>query len=49
MDMVEDSEKTWYTGDGNGKPLQYSCIENPINSTKKAKRYDIRRWAHPDQ
>ena len=25
----------WYTGEGNGKPLQYSCLENPINSMKK--------------
>ena len=27
--------KTWSTGDGNGKPLQYSCLENPINSMKR--------------
>ena len=26
--------KTWSTGEGNGKPLQYSCLENPINSMK---------------
>ena len=25
----------WSTGEGNGKPLQYSCLENPMNSTKK--------------
>ena len=24
----------WYTGEGNGKPLQYSCLENPMNSMK---------------
>ena len=30
--MVERSGKTWSTGEGNGKPLQYSCIENPMNS-----------------
>ena len=24
--------KTWSTGEGNGKPLQYSCLENPMNS-----------------
>ena len=35
MDMVEDSEKTWYTGDGNGKPLQYSCLENTMDSMKR--------------
>ena len=30
--MVERSDRTWSTGEGNGKPLQYSCLENPINS-----------------
>ena len=25
----------WSTGEGNGKPLQYSCLENPINSIKR--------------
>ena len=35
--MVESSEKTWSTGVGNGKPLQYSCLENPINSMKRQK------------
>ena len=24
----------WSTGEGNGKPLQYSCLENPMNSVK---------------
>ena len=33
--MVENSDKTWPTGDGNGKPLQYSCLENPKNSMKR--------------
>ena len=32
--MVESSDKTWSTGEGNGKLLQYSCLENPINSMK---------------
>ena len=27
----------WSTGEGNGKPIQYSCIENPMNSTKRQK------------
>ena len=27
----------WSTGGGNGKPLQYSCLENPMNSTKRQK------------
>ena len=33
--MVESSDKTGSTGEGNGKPLQYSCLENPINSIKR--------------
>ena len=33
--MVENSDKTWSFGEGNGKPLQYSCLENPINSMKR--------------
>ena len=32
--MAESSDKTWFTGEGNGKPLQYSCLENPMNSMK---------------
>ena len=32
--MVKSSDKTWSTGEGNGKPLQYSCLENPMNSMK---------------
>ena len=35
--MVERSDRVWSTGEGNGKPLQYSCLENPINSTKRQK------------
>ena len=31
------SEKRWSTGEGNGKPLQYSCLENPMNSMKRKK------------
>ena len=34
---VESSDKMWSTGEGNGKPLQYSCLENPMNSRKKQK------------
>ena len=33
--MVERYDKTWSTGERNGKPLQYSCLENPINSMKR--------------
>ena len=35
--MVESSDKIWYTAEGNGKPLQYSCLENPMNSMKRQK------------
>ena len=35
--MVESSDKTWSTGEGNGKPIQYSCLENPMNSMKRQK------------
>ena len=35
--MVENSDKTWSTGEGNGKPLQYSSLENPMNSMKGQK------------
>ena len=35
--MVESSDKTWSTGEGNGKPLQYSCLESPMNSRKRQK------------
>ena len=30
--MVESFDRMWSTGKGNGKPLQYSCLENPMNS-----------------
>ena len=33
--MVESSQKMWSIGEGNGKPLQYSCLENPMNSIKR--------------
>ena len=35
--MVEGCDKMWSTGEGNGKPLQYSCIKNPKNSMKRQK------------
>ena len=34
MDLTE-ADKMWFTGEGNGKPLQYSCLENPMNSMKR--------------
>ena len=33
--MVERPDRMWSTGEGNGKPLQYSCLENPMNSRKR--------------
>ena len=33
--MVERSDRMRYTGEENGKPLQYSCLENPMNSMKR--------------
>ena len=35
--MVESSDKTWSIEEGNGKPFQYSCLENPMNSKKRQK------------
>ena len=33
--MVESSDKMWSIGEGNGKPFQYSCLENTVNSMKR--------------
>ena len=33
--MVERPDRMWSTGEGKGKPLQYSCLENPMNSMKR--------------
>ena len=33
--MVEGSDRMWSTGEGNREPLQYSCLENPMNSMKR--------------
>ena len=35
VNMVERSDRMWSTGEGNGKPVQYSCLENPMNSIKR--------------
>ena len=40
--MVESSDTMWSTGEGNGKPLQYSCLENPINSMKRQKNRTLK-------
>ena len=35
--MVGSTDETWSVGEGNGKPLQYSCLENTMNSMKRQK------------
>ena len=40
--MVESSDKMWSTGEGNGKPLPYSCLENPMNSMKRQKNMTLK-------
>ena len=40
--MLESSDKTSSTGEGNGKPLQYSCLQNPKNSMKRQKRMTLK-------
>ena len=35
--ILESSDKKWSTGEGDGKPLQHSCLENPKNSMKRQK------------
>ena len=46
--MVERSDRMWSTGEGNGKPLQYSCLENPMNSMKRENgrilKGELPRW-----
>ena len=40
--MVESSDKMWSTGEGNSKPVQYSCLENPMDSMKKQKERTLK-------
>ena len=40
--MVESSDKTWSTGEGHDKPLQHSCLENPMNSMKRPKNRTLK-------
>ena len=41
--MVERSDRMWCTGEGNGKPLQYSCLENRMNSMKRQKDKTLKK------
>ena len=40
--MVERSDRMWSTGEGNGKPLQYSCLGNPMDSMKRQKNRTLK-------
>ena len=46
--MVERSDRMWSSGEGNGKPLQYSCLENSMNNMKREKdrilKEELPRW-----
>ena len=42
MVFLTISDKTWATGEGKGKPLQYSCLENPMNSMKRQKHRTLK-------
>ena len=42
MGHVESPDKTWSTGEGDGKPLWYSCLENPMKSKKRQKESKVK-------
>jgi len=44
--MVESSDKAWSTGEGNGKPLQYSNLENPVKTMKRQKDNELKDELH---
>ena len=44
--MVERSDRMWSTGEGNGKSLQYSCLDNPMNSMKRQKDRTLKDELH---
>ena len=43
---LESSDKTWSTGEGNDRPPQYSCLENPLNSMKRQKDMTLKDELH---
>ena len=45
--MVENSDKTWSTGEGKVKPLQHASLEKHMNSMKRQKRYNTGKGASP--
>ena len=40
--MADSSDKMWSTGERNGKPLQYSCLENPMNTMNRQKEMTLK-------
>ena len=44
--MVESFDKMWSTGEGNDKPLQHSCLENPMNNRKRQKDMTLKDELH---
>ena len=44
--MMENSDKMWSAGEGNGNPLQYSYLENPMNSMKRQKDMTLKKELH---
>ena len=44
--MVKSSDKMWSTGEGNDKPLQYFCLENPMNSMERQKDTKLKDDIH---
>ena len=44
--IVKNSDETWPTGGGNGNPLQYSCLENPMNSMKRQNDMTLEDQVH---
>ena len=44
--MMERSDRRWSTGERNGKPLQYSCLENPMNSVKRQNNRILKEELH---
>ena len=44
--MAESSDKMWPTGEGNGKPIHYSCLEHPMSSMKRQKDRTLKDELH---
>ena len=44
--MMERSDRMWSTGEGNGKPLQQSCLENPMNNMKRLNNRIVKEELH---